>query len=59
MMDMIHLWSCSGVELLVIDGDAVLQFCIPLSTDAETPHLALDSGSSITLTDPSDSPIAN
>lgn len=54
-----HLWSCSELELLVIDGDAVLPFAIPLSTGAVTPHLPPESKGSITLMDPSVSPTAS
>lgn len=54
-----HLWSCSGAGLLAMEGEAVLPFCIPLSTGTATPHFPSDSDGSITLTDPSVIPTAN
>lgn len=54
-----HLWSCSEAGLLAMEGEAVLPFCIPLSTGTATPHFPSDSKGSITLTDPSVIPTAN
>lgn len=45
--------------LLVVDDEAVLPFRIPLSIGGLTPHFPSDSVGSITLTDPSDNPMAN
>jgi hypothetical protein len=44
--------------LLAADDDAVLPFSIPLSIGGVDPHFPSDSDGSITITDPSVSPIA-
>lgn len=51
----VHLCNCSGVWLLVVDGEVLMM----ASEGGTIPHLRSASVGSITLTDPSFKPTAN